>query len=195
MSSTRALVRRAGWGVVALAGALLLLNAISAIRDMDALRPVGAGQLAPEFELPRIAEDGSLGPVLELSDTRGSLVIIDFWATWCGPCRSSMPVLEDVATGFRDRGLRVLSINIEGRDQAPEARNMLAELAPSLELLSDTGQASRLYKVTTIPHIVIVDRSGMVRWVDRGFTSAAALRKNLRAELEELLEGGQQVHP
>ena len=143
--------------------------------------------MAPDFEVASVNARGGLGPKLSLSSFRGQVVLLDFWATWCGPCRSSMPVLEDLATTYKDQGLVVLSINTEGSGKAGEARSMAKALAPSVRLMSDNGQVSALYKVTTIPHMLVVDREGRVHWVHRGFVSVGRLRDGLTDAITPLL--------
>lgn len=187
MSTRAKRSRYAGWGVVALSAALLVLNGISAARDCSSLRPVHAGEPAPDFSVPQITATGSLGPRVSLSSHRGSVVILDFWATWCGPCQASMPVLEELAQRYGDRGLVVVSVNTEGRSKAPAARAMVDERAPSARLLSDSGHAASLYKVTTIPYILVIDRQGRVHRVHRGFGTASGLRSDLIDAIEALL--------
>ncbi|MCP4443731.1 MAG: TlpA family protein disulfide reductase [Myxococcales bacterium] len=178
---------RAGWAIFAILGALLLINGGAAVEDCQSLRPVHEGEEAPEFSAPRIKANGSLGREFSISETRGQVVVIDFWATWCGPCEASMPVLEGIATAYGDRGVRVISVNTEGPGAAQRARRMTDRLAPSVELLSDTGVASALYKVNTIPHMLIVDRAGTVRWVHRGLGSVGSLRRDLSQAIKALL--------
>lgn len=177
----------AGWGVVALFGLLLAINGGNALRDCQSLRPVHEGETAPEFSLPRVDSRGMLAKDFTLSETRGDVVVLDFWATWCGPCKDSMPVLEDIAKSYADRGVRVISINTEGSGAAARARQMADSLSPSVELVSDTGVASTLYKVNTIPHMLILDRKGTVRWVHRGLGSTRGLRRNLARVIDTLL--------
>ena len=178
---------RAGWIVLAITGALLAVNGGAAIRDCQSLRPVHEGEEAPNFSVPTIDARGQLGPDFSLSASRGEVIVLDFWATWCGPCKASMPVLEDIAESYADRGVRVISINTEGAGAAQRARRMANQLAPSLELVSDTGVASALYKVNTIPHMLIIDREGTVRWVHRGMGSAGGLRRDLEKATKALL--------
>jgi thiol-disulfide isomerase/thioredoxin len=179
--------RRAGWGVVGLAALVLAFNGRSAVQNCSTLRPVHAGEMAPDFQVAAIDARGALGPTRSLSSFRGQVVVLDFWATWCGPCRASMPVLEDMARKYGDQGLVVLSLNTEGSEVAPAARAMADDLSPSVELMSDNGAVSALYKVTTIPHMLVIDREGQVQWVHRGFVNASRLRDGLDDAIAPLL--------
>jgi len=178
---------RAGWGIAGLIALLIALNGGAAIKDCRNLRPVHQGEEAPQFTIPHIDAQGRLAGEFTLSESRGKVVILDFWATWCGPCKASMPVLNEIAQRYADRGVIVLSINTEGGAAAQRARTMANQLAPSVELLSDTGVASSLYKVNTIPHMLMLDRKGTVRWVHRGMGTRAGLRKDLEQAIEALL--------
>tara|TARA_R110002096_G_scaffold299503_6_gene494185 strand:+ start:86295 stop:86855 length:561 start_codon:yes stop_codon:yes gene_type:complete len=178
---------RAGWVVFAILAALLALNGGAAVRDCQSLRPVHEGEEAPNFSIPTITANGDLGPSFTLAESRGDIIVLDFWATWCGPCKASMPVLNGIAKKYASQGVRVVSINTEGGGASQAARKMANRLAPSLELASDTGIASSLYKVNTIPHMLIVDRAGTVRWVHRGMGTTAQLRRDLERAIEALL--------
>jgi thiol-disulfide isomerase/thioredoxin len=179
--------RRAGLVVVALAAVLLGINGISVGKGCGELRPLHAGELAPDFEVARISANGQLGPKFTLHSLRGQVVVLDFWATWCGPCRASMPVLGELAETYKDRGLVVLSLNTEGPRLALAARKMADELSPQVMLASDNGPVSQLYSVTTIPHMLVIDREGRVSWVHRGFSGASALRDGLKDAIRPLL--------
>jgi thiol-disulfide isomerase/thioredoxin len=179
--------RRAGWAVLALIVGLLAVNGTSVGRGCNSLRPLRAGELAPDFEVRSVDAEGRLGGKFSLSSMHGKVIIVDFWATWCGPCRASMPVLDEVARTYKGQDLVVLSLNTEGPRMARAAREMANELAPSTILASDHGPVSALYKVTTIPHMLVIDREGRVRWVHRGFTSPARLRSDLHNAIRPLL--------
>ncbi len=179
--------RRAGWAIAALILALLAINGRSVGQGCSELRPLHAGELAPDFEVRSVDAEGKLANPLSLSSLRGKVVVLDFWATWCGPCRASMPVLDEIARKYEDQGLVVLSVNTEGPRLARAAREMANELAPATTLTSDHGPVSALYHVTTIPHMLVIDREGRVRWVHRGFTSASRLRSGLVEAIGPLL--------
>lgn len=166
--------------------ALTAVNVMRIIGDPSSVRPMKSGDDAPAFELPYIAEDGSIGPeVLDLSALRGSIVVLDFWATWCGPCRASMPMLQSVANKMAGDEVRFISVNTEGPNKARQARTMANSLSPALPLVSDDGRVSDAYKVDMIPHMVVIDRSGKVRMVHRGLPSGGV--EQLRKELEDVL--------
>jgi thiol-disulfide isomerase/thioredoxin len=130
---------------------------------------------------------GRPGEVISLASLKGQVVLLDFWATWCGPCQESMPVVEEMARKYSDRGFTVLSLNTEGPGTAAAARRMTQRLAPSVLLATDSGAASSVFNVTTIPHMLVIDREGIVRLVHRGLRSASALRADLQAAIEPLL--------
>ncbi len=179
--------RRAGLVVVALATVLLGVNGSSVGQGCRELRPVHEGEIAPDFEVQSILANGELGQTFSLRSLRGKVVILDFWATWCGPCRASMPVLGELAKTYKEQGLVVLSLNTEGWRLATAARKMADELSPHVKLASDNGPVSELYNVNTIPHMLVIDREGRVRWVHRGFNSASALRDGLNEAIRPLL--------
>jgi thiol-disulfide isomerase/thioredoxin len=180
-------VTRARLGGLALCAALFAVAGFDLAdvgRRWDALRPVRAGDRAPELELPRIGPDGALRPErVSLAALRGKPVVLDFWATWCGPCRQAMPVVAGAVAAHPDAVL--LSINTEEADQAQAARAMVDRLAPRAVLVLDDGSASQRYRVRVLPSLVVVGRGGRAVWVERGFTSTAALAADLDRALRE----------
>ncbi len=172
-----------GAGVLGLIGAILVSASISVAGRWDGLRPRVAGDAAPSFVLPEITDGGRLGRPLSLGSLRGRVVVVDFWATWCTPCRTSMPRLESIASAFPKSDVALLSINIEGREKTAAAKAMAQELNPSAVVLSDGGRVADLYSVTTIPHLLVIDREGRIAWVHRG-----GLSGRTGAELAEEIE-------
>ena len=121
------------------------------------------GQVAPDFALKSAS-----GKNLRLSEYRGDVVMINFWATWCGPCRQEMPLLDDLYTRYERVGFRLLGVNID--DDARRAMQMVEELGVSFPVLFDESKdVSRLYQVEAMPVTVLVDRTGTVRHVHHGY--------------------------
>lgn len=124
---------------------------------------VGIKDEAPDFTLKSLE-----GSNLRLDEYRGQVVLINFWASWCGPCRQEMPLLDKIHQRYEDAGFSVLGINVEGKlDAAQEIEN---ETHVTFPLLIDTDQTvSELYNLEAMPSSVLVDRDGVVRYIHRGY--------------------------
>ena len=178
--------RLAGVALVSLIGLVFISASVTVAKRWDEIRPRVSGDPAPTFSLPTIEPGGALGATVALESLRGKVVILDFWATWCAPCRASMPRLEAILGQYRVRGLEMISINTEGVRKAASARAMAERLSPSALLVSDNGQVADAYGVTTIPHLALISPEGTIRWIHRGgLTSRRG--KELAAEIERLL--------
>lgn len=170
--------RAAGWFVIALLVAGALIQAVWLARHSDTMRPMTQGDPAPAFTLPAITRGGTPGEPVALAELRGKVVVLDFWATWCGPCLKAMPKLDLLARTHPD--VVVIAINL---DDAGAARTLWDERGYLIRLLADDGQVSERYGVSTIPHSVVIDRAGVVRMVARGTTTQ--LDATVRALLGE----------
>jgi thiol-disulfide isomerase/thioredoxin len=128
---------------------------------LDTRSPV-VGQPAPNFALQEID-----GKVTRLSDLRGEVVLVNFWATWCVPCRQEMPAIEQVYSEQRNQGFTVLEIN---EQEAPDAirafANQMGALPPVL--LDRDGAVMRQYRLQGLPDSFIVDRQGVVHALSYG---------------------------
>lgn len=121
------------------------------------------GQQAPDFALR-----SSSGKNLRLSEYRGDVVLINFWATWCGPCRQEMPLLDELFTRYQRVGFNLLGVNID--DDSSRAMRMVDELGVHFPVLFDADkEVSKLYDVEAMPVTVLVDREGKVRHVHHGY--------------------------
>src|SRR5210317_1524712 len=121
------------------------------------------GQPAPDFALK-----SSTGENLRLSEYRGDVVMVNFWATWCGPCRQEMPLLDELYSRYGRVGFSLLGVNID--DNSSKAMNMASELGVSFPVLFDSDKAvSKLYEVEAMPVTVLIDREGTVRYVHQGY--------------------------
>ena len=121
------------------------------------------GQTAPDFALK-----SSTGDNLRLSEYRGDVVMINFWATWCGPCRQEMPLLDELYSRYNRVGFNLLGVNID--DDSRRAMQMVEELGVNFPVLFDASkEVSKLYEVEAMPVTVIVDRTGTVRYIHHGY--------------------------
>jgi peroxiredoxin len=120
---------------------------------------------APDFSLKSTA-----GQNLRLKEFRGEVVMLNFWATWCGPCREEMPILNRLHEQYRKTGFVVLGVNID--DDAGKAADMARRLKVSYPILHDAQkQVGKLYRVNSMPTTVLIDRDGKLRYTHRGFHS------------------------
>ena len=121
------------------------------------------GKAAPDFALKSRAGDN-----LRLSEHRGEVVMINFWASWCGPCRQEIPELNALYERYRDTGFTLIGVNID--DNAGKAERLAGSLKVAYPVLFDREKAvSRLYEVDAMPSTVLIDRDGVVRQVFRGY--------------------------
>ncbi len=121
------------------------------------------GQMAPDFVLK-----SSSGENLRLSEYRGDVVMINFWATWCGPCRQEMPLLDELYARYQRVGFNLLGVNID--DDSQRAMRMVDELGIRFPVLFDERkEVSELYNVEAMPATILVDREGIVRYVHHGY--------------------------
>lgn len=133
------------------------------------------GQPAPDFLLP-YASPSQLGKSQRLSDLQGKAVVLDFWASWCAPCRAQTPVLERVAKGFGADKLRVLGVGTSDDRAAIERFLARSEIAYA-SVFDDQEVASSLYHVQGLPTLVVLGADGTVRAVTSGFTNESELTR------------------
>jgi len=118
---------------------------------------------APDFTLK-----SNSGKNLQLSDFRGQIVLINFWATWCGPCRQEMPKLNEIHKRYQRAGVTVLGVNVE--DDSNLADDFLSKNPVDFPILYDTtSKVSELYKVDAMPYTVLVDADGEMFYLHRGY--------------------------
>jgi peroxiredoxin len=146
-------------------------NVIAAILVSASLAlPVAAGtaangQPAPAFDLPsRDGKDISLGQY------KGDVVMINFWASWCGPCRQEMPLLESMYKTYSKHGFVLIGVNVEPDSNA--ANTWLKQTPVSFPVLYDTkSKVSSLYDVSVMPSTVMIDRKGNIRMIHHGYVA------------------------
>jgi len=122
-----------------------------------------ANVAAPDFTLR-----GSDGRNVRLDELRGQVVLVNFWATWCGPCREEMPHLDTLYQKYRKSGFVLLGVNVD--DDPHTALATAARLNVSFPVLLDTDKkVSKLYDLNTMPSTIVIDRDGKMRFLHRGY--------------------------
>jgi peroxiredoxin len=140
-----------------------------------------AGFRAPDFSL-RTAE----GEIITLSELKGRPILINFWASWCPPCRAEMPAFERAYQAWQDQGFLILAINATQQDSVDQALAFAQEYGLSFPLLFDAdGQVYRNYQVRSLPTSFFVDPQGVIREVVVGGPISEAL---LHVRVEQLLK-------
>jgi thiol-disulfide isomerase/thioredoxin len=161
------------------------LTALAFLATAVALLPLGAravepGQPAPSFSAHSLEGDSTLS----LSSYKGKVVFLDFWASWCQPCQTAMPLLDSLRGEFPADQFQILAVNV---DQDPnKAKEMLARRKVGYPSVSDPeGRLPATYGLKTMPTSYLIDRNGIVRSVHAGFR--ASDMDGLRAEIRALL--------
>jgi cytochrome c biogenesis protein CcmG/thiol:disulfide interchange protein DsbE len=161
-------------------GVLIALSALFALVVMPRLAPAGGRMLnqpAPDFSLPVVA-NGDDGARMKLSDLRDKVVVLDFWASWCGPCAMQAPILDRVARKYGD-DVVVLGINVGENENI--AKRYALKKGLSYPILTDQdGDAQALYGANTLPTIVLIDRQGNVTTFVQGLVRQAQLERAIR---------------
>jgi peroxiredoxin len=151
--------------------------AFGASAAVPAIAPLAA---APDFTLRTMN-----GPNLRLQEQRGRVVMVNFWATWCGPCRQEMPQLDRLYQKYHAAGFVLLGVNVD--DDQRKAAEVAGKLGVTFPVLLDTDKTvSKLYDLSTMPSTVIIDREGKVRYVHRGYLTG--YEDNYEKQIRELLK-------
>ena len=143
-----------------------------------------ASAIAPATAAPDFTLHAMGGPNLRLKEQRGRVVMVNFWATWCGPCRQEMPQLNRLYEKYKGSGFVLLGVNVD--DDVAKATEVAGKLGVTFPVLLDTDKTvSKLYDLSTMPSTVLIDRDGKVRYVHRGYLSG--YEDNYEKQIRELL--------
>jgi cytochrome c biogenesis protein CcmG, thiol:disulfide interchange protein DsbE len=145
-------------------------------------RPAAAQDRPPIIDnpAPTLALTELGGGTIDLATLRGRPVIVNFWATWCGPCRDEMPLLAARWRAHQSAGLEVLAVNSTDQERGKDVRRFVERLAlPFPILLDERGRMRERYALTTLPTTVFVDSAGVVRAVHAGALSPEQLDRAL----------------
>jgi len=140
------------------------------------------GFLAPDFTLDTLD-----GGKVTLSDLRGKIVVVNFWATWCLPCREETPALEKAYEQYKDSGMVILGLNLTNQDVVSEVESFVQEFELSYPILLDRdGSVGYLYQIKGLPTTFFINREGIIRTVlVGGPMSETFIRSKIEALLQE----------
>ena len=148
------------------------------ITDNEQKKKLALGQPAPLFSYPGYKEQKSYGP----KDFRGKILLIDFWASWCGPCRKEIPNLKKIYDEFKDKGVEFLSVSID-KDESDWAKAVVAEQMPWKQVLAPKAGQDTMheYQFRGIPYIVLLDKDGK-------FVAKNIRGESIRDEIKKILD-------
>lgn len=144
--------------------------------------PLHAAEKAPSFSLPHINKEGKLS----LSQYKGRVVYLDFWASWCGPCRKSLPMLNDLRKELKNKKFEVIAINLD--EDIKDARKFLKKYPVDYPVLYDAGsKIPPEYKMKGMPTSYLIDQRGRIQKVHQGFKPShmADIRRSILKLLEK----------
>ncbi|HEX5049144.1 MAG TPA: TlpA disulfide reductase family protein [Gammaproteobacteria bacterium] len=149
-------------------GAFRASRAASALAALTAAVSVSAATLVAGSEAPDFVLRNVSGGNMRLSEYRGQVVMLSFWATWCGDCRAQLEQLATMRTRYADAGVELLAVNLDQTEK--QAGELAAKQHLTYPVLHDAGgEVGRLYDVSKLPVMVLIDRSGTVREVFEGY--------------------------
>jgi peroxiredoxin len=181
--------RLRGFTPAALA-AMALISGVAvspvAFAARDAARAAAVGQQAPVLRLP--TADGSY---LSLADQKGTVVLVDFWASWCAPCRRAFPAVDQLFADFRSRGFRVIAVNLD--EKREDATAFLVARPHEIDVVFDPrGDSARAFGLGGMPSSYLIGRDGTIRYAHEGYSDKTidAYRVEIGRLLAEPAEGG-----
>jgi len=156
-----------------------LLIAISCLTLSSPASAVKVKQIAPDFTLA-----SNKGANIRLKDLRGKVVMINFWATWCAPCRKELPLLNTLYNKYKSKGFVLLGVNID--EKSSLAKKMIKELKINFPVLYDNTQStSESYDLQAMPSTFIVDKNGVIRFSHYGYKTG--YEKKYEKDVKSLL--------
>ena len=173
------------WGpliLLALGALWIPLSATAPAELAEAQSAPAAGFIAPDFALATLE-----GDQVQLSDLRGQAVLVNLWASWCGPCRAEMPAMQRLYNRYQEQGFEILAVNATNQDNRQSAEAFAREHGLSFSILLDVdGAVSAQYHLRALPSSFFIGPDGVIQDVVVGGPMAEAF---LAIRVEQLLEG------
>jgi thiol-disulfide isomerase/thioredoxin len=168
------------WGLVAVAAAAVVVVAIARGRSHETEKKP-AGPL-PRVSLPLLDGKG------QASIEKGRVTVVDFWATWCAPCRVSMPRVQQVWREYLPRGVALYSVDTDdpGADREAQVKEFLLQNGLEFPVVLDDGTASSAFSIAVLPTMLVLDRDAQVVWNHKGALTGSDERE-LRGVLDRVL--------
>lgn len=161
--------------IIALVAIIVILNILSPSSSVNELE---VGKSAPNFQL-----ETPEGELVELAKFKGKVVILDFFATWCGPCRAEVKHLKEIYNEFKDL---IVIISIDIREDPRKVSSFIESQGIKwIVVIDKDGRIASKYKVTAIPTIVIIDKNGKISLIRVGLMSAEQLREAIKKALSK----------
>lgn len=141
------------------------------------------GFYAPDFTL-----DTLQGEQIKLSNLRGQIVVVNFWTTWCPPCRAETPALQSAYEAYQESSVVILGVNLTDQDSLPDVKSFVQDFKLTYPILLDrNGAVGLLYQLNGLPTTFFIDRKGVIRTtVVGGPMSETFIRSKIEALLQEL---------
>ena len=155
--------------------------ALSSALVVSSMVGASTNAVAPTFTLPSRAGDN-----VSLESLKGKVVMLNFWASWCGPCRTEMPLLEQMHKRYSSLGFTMVGVNVEAN--TADAERWLKDTPVSFPVLFDReSKVSKMYDVSAMPSTVFIDRKGNVRYLHKGYKAGdeGEYLNQIRALLKE----------
>lgn len=152
----------------------------------DAFYEVGVGSPAPGFNAVDIASP--TGELKTLSDYRGQVVLLNIWATWCGPCKQEMPSMERLHQEYAPNGLAVVAVSVDAPGMDTQIRDFVSNYGLTFDVLYDQHELFRaVYRYAGVPETYLIDRSGVIRrrWLGADDWASDANRRFVAQLLSE----------
>lgn len=166
-------------------GVLIALSALFGLTILPRFAPAHGGLIgkpAPTFKLPITANSLGDAKQVDLAALKGKAVLLDFWASWCGPCAAEAPLLDRLQRRYEKKGLVVLGVNVS--DTPEVTRAYAAKLGLSYPMVNDeTREVEGLYGIEKLPSLIVIDKEGRVTAFYVGITDEAALDEVVTAAM------------